>query len=227
MRRPVRPTSERRLHDLEEDDTGMPAALSRLAMLVALGATLVLIQHKSADAATCGARTLGRPFAPWLDPARYFLAPNGGFEDGAALWRLSGGAQVVVGNEPFRVGGAGDRHALRLGADGVARSEAFCVDGDEPTVRLFARNAGSVLSTLLVEARVRTSVLGVAVETTIPVGAVPGTATEWQPSLPFAFALSANQLLGGAVPVSFRFTVSGPGGDWSIDDVYVDPFKDR
>jgi hypothetical protein len=94
-------------------------------------------------------------------------------------------------------------------------------------LRFFTRNSGSVLSSLAVEATVRTTVLGLTVQTTIPVGVVPGTSQSWTPSLPAPFELSANQLVGGATTVDFRFVPLGPGGDWYVDDVYVDPFKDR
>src|SRR5437868_10962030 len=40
-------------------------------------------------------------FATWNDYASYFLAPNGGLENGSTGWSLSGGAAVVSGNEPF------------------------------------------------------------------------------------------------------------------------------
>ena len=29
----------------------------------------------------------------------------------------------------------------------------------------------------------------------------------------------------GAAPIAFRFTPQGKGGDWRIDDVYVDPVR--
>jgi hypothetical protein len=94
-------------------------------------------------------------------------------------------------------------------------------------MRFFARNTGSPLSTLAVEARVRTTLLGLTTETTLPIGVVLGTMQSWQPSLPVVFKLSLNQLLGATTTVDFRFTTLGLGGDWQIDDVYVDPFKDR
>ena len=108
-----------------------------------------------------------------------------------------------------------------------ARTPASCVDFDELTLRFFVRNRGSVLSTLAVEARVRTTILGMTVQTTVPIGVVLGTAKSWQPSLPAVFGLSLNQLLGGTTTVDFRFVPVGPGGDWYVDDVYIDPFKDR
>ena len=94
-------------------------------------------------------------------------------------------------------------------------------------MRFFVRNAGSPLSTLAVEARVTTTALGVTRQTTVPLGVVLGTAETWLPSLPVVFELSLNQLTGGTASVDFRFTALGLGGDWQVDDVYVDPFKDR
>jgi hypothetical protein len=94
-------------------------------------------------------------------------------------------------------------------------------------MRFFVRNTGSPLSVLAVEARVQTTVLGITTQTTLPLGLVLGTTQTWQPSLPTVLALSVNQLLGGTTTVDFRFTALGLGGEWQVDDVYVDPFKDR
>jgi hypothetical protein len=189
---------------------------------------VVLASGVSAGAAgqSCGARQLSQPFLPWLDPAHYFLLPGGDFES-ASAWTLSGGARVVSGNEPFMVGGASHSRSLLIPSGGSAWSAPECVDGDELTLRFFARNTGSMLSVLVVEARVRTTVLGATTETTLPLGVVLGTARTWQPSLPVVFAVSVNQLLGGTTTVDFRFRPVGLGGSWQIDDVYVDPFKDR
>jgi hypothetical protein len=95
-----------------------------------------------------------------------------------------------------------------------------------PTLRFFARNTGSALSQLAVSVTVRTTVLGITAETTLPLGVVLGTTTTWQPSLPTLIELSLNQLLGGTTTVSLRFTPLLVGGAWQLDDVYVDPFKD-
>ena len=199
----------------------------RLAVVLLVALTL-LGGGASADAAAggkCGARALSQPFLPWLDPFDYFLLPNGGLEGGAS-WALGGGARVVSGNEPFYASGKSDGRSLLIPSGGWARSPSTCADFDEPTVRFFVRNTGAVLSTLAVAARVRTTVLGLSLETTLPLGVVPGTAQTWQPSLPIVFALSTDQLLG-ATTVDFRFEPLGPGGQWQVDDVFVDPFVDR
>jgi hypothetical protein len=182
--------------------------------------------NAGASAASCGARALSQPFLPWWDASQYFLMPGGDLESSEG-WTLSGGARLIDGNEPFYVHSTTDRRSLLLPSGASGRTSSICVDANEPTMRFFVRNTGSPLSLLAVEARIRTTVLGLTVETTLPVGVVPGTAQTWQPSLPVLFKLSANQLLGGTSTVDFRFTALGLGGKWQVDDVYVDPFKDR
>lgn len=205
----------------------MTSAVRLASATLALAAmALVLVAPTAAGSTSCGPRAVSQPFARWLDPAHYFLAPGGDFE-GAHGWTLAGGAAIVSGNEPFLVTSATDARSLALPSGSSARSPAFCVDADEPTTRFFVRNTGSVLSTLAVEARVRTTMLGLTTWTTLPLGVVLGTTRTWQPSLPFVLGLSATQLLGGAVAVELRFTPLGAGGAWQVDDVYVDPFKDR
>lgn len=202
---------------------------ARLLAATVLGLAALLAATTPANASSagspCGSRDLSQPFLPWLDPAHYFLMPGGDLESTAG-WTLFGGARLVEGNEPFHAHSARDTRSLLVPQGGSARTPSTCVDFDEPLMRFFVRNTGSVLSTLAVEARVRTTVLGLTVTTTLPLGVVPGTARTWQPSLPVLFELSANQLLGSST-VDFRFTPLGLGGKWQVDDVYIDPFKDR
>lgn len=196
------------------------------SLVAGLALAAGLLAPPANAASTCGDRATSRPFAAWNDNAPYFLAPNGGFEAGSTSWTLGGGARVVSGNEPFYVNSASDRSSLRIPSGGWAETQPFCIDGDEPTVRFFARNTGSVLSQLAVSVTIRTTLLGVTIETTLPLGAVLGTTTTWQPSLATIVGLSANQLLGGTTTISLRFTPLLFGGAWQVDDVYVDPFKD-
>ena len=44
-----------------------------------------------------------KAFARWGDSAYYARLLNGGFENGATGWTLSGGAKGVAGNEPYFV----------------------------------------------------------------------------------------------------------------------------
>ena len=203
------------------------ARLLGATALAALACAAVLSPVGSAQSgSSCDERTLSQPFLPWHDAGHYFLLPGGDLEasDG---WTLSGGARLVPGNEPFYAHDAADRQSLLLTSGASARTTSTCVDSDEATMRFFVRNTGSPLSLLVVEARIRTTLLGLTAETTLPLGVVLGTARTWQPSPPVLFGLSANQLLGGTSTVDFRFTALGLGGKWQVDDVYVDPFKDR
>jgi hypothetical protein len=89
---------------------------------------------------------------------------------------------------------------------------------EHPTLRFFARNTGSALSTLRVDVRVETS-LGLVL--TLPL-AVVVAGSSWQPTLPMPVLVNLLPLLPGQyTPVAFRFTPLG--GNWRIDDVYVDP----
>ncbi len=167
--------------------------------------------------APCPGQVGSQPFARFLDPATYVIAPNGDIESGATGWSLSG-ASVVSGNEPFLPSGS---HALRLTGGSSATSAPMCVGITHPTVRFFAVNKGFILSALKVDALYRDTD---GLLRTLPLGVVaslPG----WQPTLPMlAVGDLVNPLLdGGSTMVSFRFTPL-LGGDWRVDDVYVDPY---
>ncbi len=162
-----------------------------------------------------------RVFAPWLDPAQYFLAPDGGYEAGAEGWDLDG-ASVVDGNEPFEVSGPGTR-SLALASGAAATSPVVCVGIDRPTIRFFAkRTGGSLLSSL----RVDVNFVGpLGLPLTLPVGVVTGSSS-WQPSSVMVVAASLLPLLPGErTPVTFTFTPQD--GAWLVDDVHVDPYGKR
>lgn len=179
------------------------------------------------SAAPCEGRTVEQPFKRWLDPLRYVLAPNGDFERGAAEWRLAGGAKVVDGNETFYVGGAGDSRSLFLPAGSSATTRPMCVQLLHPTVRWFAKNrATPLLSALRVDALVESPLSGGVV--VVPLGVHTGPRT-WHPSLPGLVLADFLSALGedGELAVAFRFKPLGPSAAWRIDDVYVDPFRNR
>lgn len=169
------------------------------------------------------------PFAAWHDPAYYALAPDGGLENGASGWKLTGGAQVVSGNESFSVSGAGS-HSLSLPAGSSATTPPMCIGVVSTKMQTFISNSGSAASKLHVQVIYGGGVgsllgglgsgLGLSDEGTFASGAA------WQP-LPQAVTM-----LGGALPlltryVQFRFTPLSTGGNWRIDDVYLDPLMHR
>ena len=193
-------------------------------------AALAIVLAAPAGAATddlvgaCPSSTYEQPFAPWLDFASYVLAPNGDVESGAAGWSLDGGATVAAENESFDVHGASDTSSLSLPSGSTATTSSMCVDAWSPDLRFFARNSGSLLSTLKVEV-LYTDALGQSRALTV---AVLAAGSPWQPTLPIPFLVNlvAPPLVtDGTTSVAFRFTAQGRWGDWKIDDVYVDPFK--
>jgi len=197
------------------------AILAACAIAALMGAGVA-----RADTSTpCDAAPVSQPFAPWGDLSWYSLVPNGGFEQGGSSWSLAGGATAASGNETFMVNDQGDSSSLNLGAMGKATSDAMCVTPDDPTLRLFVRNDGDPGSVLKVFVRF-TNLLGVK-ETVLVSRVTAGS--DWQPSdaIPIVVTDLGSVLQGGATDVSFRFTTPNDGGDWSIDDVYLDPFKTK
>jgi hypothetical protein len=178
----------------------------------------------TASAESCDDPQLEQPFARWRDYANYKPLGDGGFEAGAQGWTLSGGAYVASGNESYYVGGSGDRRSLVLPRGSRAVSPFTCVGLDEPTLRLFAKRRSGLLTTLLVEMQVQTS-LGLSLWLPVLPGDLGGSS--WHPTA--TMPLLGNILTlsrSDRTPVRFRFTPL-LFGSWQIDDVYVDPFRSR
>ena len=174
-----------------------------------------------AEAAGCDGQVAERPFTPWADLAGYVLVRNGTFEADTG-WELEGGAARSAGNETFHVHDADDATSLALPAGSSATTAPMCVGLEHPTLRLFARNRGSLASPLLVEVLFEDVTGG---SRALPIGAYFGTSA-WQPTTPLAVIANLFSLLPGEyVEVAFRFTPLDDTGRWAIDDVYVDPFR--
>ena len=197
--------------------TGLTAgAIALLAPTAAQAGPLV------ASAPDCAEESLSQPFLPWADPASYQFAPDGGFEAGGSGWSLSGGAAAGAGNESHYVHGAGDTQSLRLPPGASATSPTVCVGIEHPTIRIFARNGGSLLSSVSAEVLFESASGNVL---SAPIGGIAG-ASGWQPSAPMPIVANLLALLPGEhTPVAFRFTANGAGGDWKLDDLYVDPYR--
>ena len=174
------------------------------------------------SATNCDDNPLVKPFERFGDGANYRLVPGGSFEAGSSGWQLSGGAKVVSGNESYKVNGPRDSRSLLLPTGSRAVSPVVCVGLEEPTLRLFAKRDSGLLSTLLVEAQVETS-LGLSAW--VPV--LPGDAGggSWHPTMAMPLVVNLLPLLpGDRTPVRFRFSPLLLGS-WQIDDVYVDPWR--
>jgi hypothetical protein len=203
--------------------TGRIPIRAAVAALATVAASAALAAPANAGIVTtsatgCDTPSTSRVFARYLDPMSYMLAPGGAFEDGAEDWALTGGARVVQGNEPAHITAAGDAKSLSLPAGSSATTPPICVGLGEPTLRFFARRNSGLLSVLSVSVNVQTS-LGVWV--TLPNGVDLGGG--WHPSAPMPVIANLLPLLPPD-KTAVRFTFAPTlGGDWQIDDVYVDP----
>jgi len=106
---------------------------------------------------------------------------------------------------------------------GRATTADTCIGLDSPTLRFFARNDGDPDGRLAVSVTVDT-LLG---PVTLPIGSVDGT-DSWHPTHTFLLLANLTALPivnDGTASIRLRFTPHG--GDWRIDDVYVDPWKGR
>ena len=59
----------------------------------------------------------------------------------------------------------------------------------------------------------------------LPIGLI-GAGDSWSPTPVLPVVVNLLSLIGGQ-QASFRFTALDDRGEWTIDDVYVDPYKKR
>jgi hypothetical protein len=169
------------------------------------------------EASRCTGRVIEQPFGAWGDLADYFLAPDGDFSAGGAGWTLDG-AEIVADNEPFWVHGGDTPAAVRVADGASATSPAICVGLDDPTMRFFARSGGGPSGKLAVDV-LYTDADGEPQQLRIGM-VIADETTEWTPVAPLP--ITANTV---EMDVAFRFTALGDGSEWSVDDVYVDPYR--
>jgi len=202
-----------------------PSPLCARASLI----SLVLVLATAGATAAPASAALGvacpnptvKPFLGWNDPYSYWFVPNGGLENGATGWTMTGGAAVASGNESFAVNSAFDSHSLSLPAGSTATTPSMCIGLLSDKMRFFARNTTSPSAKLQVQAVYHGGlgqVLGI-----FDAGTVQGGAWHLSPRI---------NLLGGLLPlltqsVSFRFHPVGSAAGWRIDDVYFDPLLHR
>jgi len=189
--------------------------------LIAWLAAAFALAFSAAAAQACSYTGAEQVFKPWGDSNSYVLAPDGGFEAGGAGWALSGGAQTVAGNESFFLNDAGDSNSLSLPSGSSAVSPPVCMALDTPTFRLLDRNTGSAGSGLRVEAVY--PLLGlIRTKTVSTVYAGPN----WAPSQQMSAVLTLSTIVGTLIPssIQIRITPTGSGGNWQVDDLYIDPF---
>jgi hypothetical protein len=180
-------------------------------------ACILALASAGAAVAACPPPPVSAPFAQWGDSNTYFVVPGGTFENGQPAWTLSN-AVVTAGNEPFNVSGAADNQSLTIAGGGSATSPYFCVDATMSSLRLFADQVATG-GDLQIAALVQTP-YGVA---SVPVGNLAdGSMEAWAPTLPITGNTSQ---IPGSLMVALRFSVPAGAASWTIDDVYVDPYR--
>jgi hypothetical protein len=162
-------------------------------------------------------------FAPWGDYNLYWLAPNGGLEDGSTGWTLRYGASVVRGNEPFMNSGS---HSLSLPSGSSATSPTICLGPDNPYIRFFASDAGGSDRGLHVRVTwygLLNIVLGITDASSYDGGQT------WDAQGQLRSSGGGNVLLPllGSTSARVQFAPMGAGSNWLVDDVYVDPRINR
>lgn len=189
-----------------------------------LAAVVAVMACAAATAQACDYRGAEQVFRPWGDNHFYVLAPDGGFEAGGTGWSLSGGAATVAGNESFYLNDAADQRSLSLPAGSSAVSPPICMSIDTPIFRLIGRNTGNPSAGLRVEATYK--LLGLL--RTKTVSTVYG-GESWAPSQQMSTVLTLSTIVGTLIPsaIQIRITPVGSGGNWQVDDVYIDPFSRR
>jgi hypothetical protein len=195
-----------------------PLAPVRRGIVLGFAVAALLLPTSSASAATtpCAGESLSQVFADWGDSSWYFLAPDGGFEDGAAGWSLRDGAAVVDGNGPFALGAPGDSRSLSLPAGASATSAPFCIRRDTRIVRWVQRGPrGGLLAVSVVHVDPRATSTGRVLDVVRSRGA-------WEPSPQTTIPLARTGAReNGTAMVALKFTALT--GDWKLDDLFVDP----
>jgi hypothetical protein len=153
----------------------------------------------------------------WFRPqSNYMLTPGGSFEEGTPSWKLSGGAKIISGNEPFFIRSKGDRRSLYMPAGSTATTPSMCFKAGDRHMRFVSTGTGQVRVTVQVN-----SLLGLL--SVLDGGTVSNNGT-WKPSPKVMLALTNVTGLLTTKAISLRFTATS--GATQMDDVYLDPFKD-
>ena len=165
--------------------------------------------------ATCD-QSASQAFKRWGDNNYYVLAPGGSFEPGSAAWKLTGGAKIVSGNEPFYVRSTADRYSLYLPSGSSATTPPMCFKFTDWHLRFFSSGSGTVRVKVVVK-----SLLGVL---SILDGGTISNGSTWKPSPQVGLLVTNLTGLISTDSISLRFTPAKTNGV-RIDDVYLDPWK--
>jgi hypothetical protein len=192
----------------------------RRSLCALLGAALLACLIPAVANACTPATGGSAVFSTFGDHATYSLAPGGSFESGAAGWSLAR-SSVASGNESFFIHSKSDSNSLSIGANGSAVSPPICVGITTPTFRFVARRTSGSWAQMNVNL-LWTDASGTTHTTTA--GSVNGD-SGWAvtPVMNLGSSLPLWQP-GSTLSVRLQFAPAQYGGDWAIDDVYIDPY---
>jgi hypothetical protein len=190
---------------------------ARLARCVVIAALALVAAPATASAADCPDRPTSMVFAPWGDTSDYFLAPGGDFEGASTAWT---GGTLTPGNDPFYLAGGGDWQSLRVRSGATATSPGFCADVRHPDFRFVAQPLNPY----------QPGSLDVFVRFVDSAGQTQ-TSKMWTMSGVQFWTASPRVRLMRDLPLpssgqtTARVLFKAVGGDWAIDDVFIDPFR--
>jgi hypothetical protein len=192
-------------------------AVAAMALLAPAGTANAGLLSQSAG--PCPSYPLSKPFAKWLDPMNYTLAPGGAFESSAGL-TFTGGAKIVAGNEPHYLNKATDKNSVLLPPGSTVTTGPICVGLDKPTVRFFAKRPKFALLPLMTVEGVFTTKTGKTAS--LPMVGVPLAGSSWSLQLPF---ITTGAILELGDTTMMRFRIRAVTGTWQVDDLFVDPWR--
>jgi hypothetical protein len=165
----------------------------------------------------CAYPNATQAFSQWGDDAYYELAPDGGFEAGGTGWTFGTGAGLVSGNETAYLNDTADQNSLRLPYGGTATSPRFCVDASTPVFRFMTLNSGDDHAKLRVTVTYELAKGSKTRVTELRAG------QDWTATQPLQLDTDGESERVARI----SFTPSEAGGQWLLDDVYIDPFARR
>lgn len=176
---------------------------SMRTLLALVASALLATVFFAGSAQACSYPQGDQVFSEWGDPRSYVLAPDGDFAGGGDGWTLEGDAAV-------------SGEALSLPAGSSAVSPSICISKDTPFLRSMARDSGVPGAKLQVE------IVYEELDASRSRVVARDKQEDWDPTQPLGQNFGLATLGGSDSSVRVRFTAIG--GDWKVDDFYVDPF---
>ena len=202
--------------------TWLAFATAAQADTTPLGSTQLLTSVASTK--TCSAPLIENPFGRFGDYRNYVMAPDGSFEDSVLSgWQLSPAAQRATEADPVDLGANDGAGMLSLPARGTAISPTMCVDLDYPTFRVLTKAVHKPDSSeFKVEVVYPDSDKPEWVELTKFDGKqFTNAGSGWRLTSDMDMKPDLGGKRAGFRRVAFRLTALS--GNWSVDDLYVDP----